>query len=266
MFLLFNLPVRTSVPERQIRGALEQELSSPASSSAYYYVGEEMTIHSFEGNLFIDKALGLCWHILRVFSRFRKGRGTQTFFAQSSITINGWLHDFLWAQASQLSSKELLFSESRIRILLERPSLSYGKDSRMIPEMTLCPRHFGNPQAWAIGGAKEHKRRMFIVFCAMLGILRIKNDIAITAIHWKDSHECDLGLSSSSSQSEVVGIQRSSADKQHCRVMQSRGLLSVFLVVPAAISVCLPDQVAQLLAIIEGSLVIDEGNDERPYS
>ncbi|PWA78315.1 hypothetical protein CTI12_AA177420 [Artemisia annua] len=33
--------------------------------------------------------------------RFRKGRGTQTFFAQSSITINGWLHDFLWAQASQ---------------------------------------------------------------------------------------------------------------------------------------------------------------------
>jgi photosystem I P700 chlorophyll a apoprotein A1 len=34
--------------------------------------------------------------------RFRKGRGTQTFFAQSSITINGWLHDFLWAQASQV--------------------------------------------------------------------------------------------------------------------------------------------------------------------
>nr|GEY14439.1 NADH-ubiquinone oxidoreductase chain 2 [Tanacetum cinerariifolium] len=33
--------------------------------------------------------------------RFRKGRGTQTFFAQSSITINGWLHYFLWAQASQ---------------------------------------------------------------------------------------------------------------------------------------------------------------------
>ncbi|CAI9274219.1 unnamed protein product [Lactuca saligna] len=33
--------------------------------------------------------------------RFRKGRGTQTFFAQSFITINGWLRDFLWAQASQ---------------------------------------------------------------------------------------------------------------------------------------------------------------------
>ncbi|GJR63701.1 hypothetical protein Tco_1505863 [Tanacetum coccineum] len=32
---------------------------------------------------------------------FRKGRGTQTFFAQSSITINRWLHYFLWAQASQ---------------------------------------------------------------------------------------------------------------------------------------------------------------------
>ncbi|GJY17895.1 retrovirus-related pol polyprotein from transposon 297, partial [Tanacetum coccineum] len=32
---------------------------------------------------------------------FRKRRGTQTFFAQSFITINGWLHDFLWAQASQ---------------------------------------------------------------------------------------------------------------------------------------------------------------------
>jgi hypothetical protein len=34
--------------------------------------------------------------------RFRKGRGTQTFFARSSITINGWLRDFLWAQASQV--------------------------------------------------------------------------------------------------------------------------------------------------------------------
>ncbi|KAJ9535913.1 hypothetical protein OSB04_un000929 [Centaurea solstitialis] len=34
--------------------------------------------------------------------KFRKGRGTQTFFAQSSITINGWLRDFLWAQASQV--------------------------------------------------------------------------------------------------------------------------------------------------------------------
>ncbi|GJZ62833.1 photosystem I chlorophyll a apoprotein A2 [Tanacetum coccineum] len=40
--------------------------------------------------------------------RFRKGRGTQTFFAQSSITINGWLHDFLWAQASQEDLKGIM--------------------------------------------------------------------------------------------------------------------------------------------------------------
>ncbi|KAL0903034.1 hypothetical protein M5K25_028271 [Dendrobium thyrsiflorum] len=78
-------------------------------------------------------------------------------FAQSSITINGWLQDFLWAQASQLAIIFLWTSGNLFHVAWQGNFESWIQDPlhvRPIAHAILDP-HFGQPavEAFTRGGA-----------------------------------------------------------------------------------------------------------------